>query len=76
LVEAAVLTLAGGLLGLFLGLGLGQLLTRLGILTIQFSWKVFFLSLASALAIGVVFGLKPARQAASLDPINALRGGE
>ncbi|MGE4292097.1 MAG: ABC transporter permease [Desulfovibrio sp.] len=76
LVEAAVLTLAGGLLGLFLGLGLGQLLTRLGILTIQFSWKVFFLSLASALTIGLVFGLKPAKQAASLDPINALRGGE
>lgn len=76
LVESTVLTLVGGVLGLFLGLGLGQLLTGLGILTIQFSWKVFFLSLFSALVIGIVFGLKPARQAASLDPIQALRGGE
>ncbi len=76
LVEAAILTLLGGLLGLFLGLSLGQLLTRLDILTIQFSWKVFFVALGSAQAIGLVFGLKPARQAAALDPILALQGGE
>lgn len=74
LLEAAVLTAIGGLVGLGLGLGLGQLLTRLGILQILFSWKVFFLSLGSALAIGLVFGIKPARSAAQLDPIAALRG--
>ncbi len=74
LLEAALLTAVGGLVGLGLGLGLGQLLTRLGMLQILFSWKVFFLSLASAVGIGVVFGLKPARQAAGLDPIAALRG--
>ncbi len=75
LCEASLLTLAGGLLGLFLGLALGQLLTRLDILTIQFSWKAFWLALAGALAVGLTFGLKPARQAASLDPVTALRGG-
>ena len=74
LLEAAFLTAIGGLLGLGLGLGLGQLLTRLGMLQILFSWKVFFLSLGSALAIGLVFGLKPAQAAAALDPISALRG--
>lgn len=74
LFEAAMLTAVGGLVGLGLGLGLGQLLTRLGMLQILFSWKVFFLSLASAVAIGIIFGLKPARQAAALDPIAALRG--
>lgn len=74
LFEAAVLTAIGGLVGLGLGLGLGQLLTRLGMLQILFSWKVFFLSLGSALAIGLVFGIKPARSAAQLDPIAALRG--
>jgi len=74
LMEAAILTAIGGLVGLGLGLGLGQLLTRLGMLKILFSWKVFFLSLASAIGIGVVFGLKPAKQAAALDPITALRG--
>lgn len=76
LVEAVLLTLIGGVLGLFLGLSLGQLLTNLGILTISFSWKVFGFSLCGSLAVGLIFGLKPARQAASLDPIIALRGGE
>lgn len=74
LLEAAMLTAIGGLVGLGLGLGLGQLLTRLGMLQILFSWKVFFLSLGSALLIGLVFGIKPARAAAQLDPIAALRG--
>ncbi|MDY0306945.1 MAG: ABC transporter permease [Desulfovibrio aminophilus] len=75
LFEAVILTLAGGILGLFLGLSLGQLLTRLEILTIQFSWKVFIMALGGSLIVGLVFGLKPARQAAALDPVEALRGG-
>lgn len=75
LLEAGLLTLAGGLLGLGFGLGLGQLLTRMGILTIEFSWKAFGLALVSAAAVSLAFGLRPARQAAGLDPIQALRGG-
>ncbi|WP_247648445.1 ABC transporter permease [Pseudodesulfovibrio sp. zrk46] len=74
LVEACALTMMGGVLGLFLGLGLGQFLSRLDILTIQFSWKAFFMALAGSQAIGIIFGLKPAKQAADLDPIHALRG--
>lgn len=74
LVEACALTLLGGVLGLFLGLGLGQFLSRLDILTIQFSWKAFFMALAGSQIVGIIFGLKPAKQAADLDPIQALRG--
>lgn len=74
LVEACALTLLGGVLGLFLGLGLGQFLSRLDILVIQFSWKAFFMALAGSQAVGLIFGLKPAKQAANLDPIQALRG--
>lgn len=74
LMEATLLTLLGGVLGMFLGYGLGQFLSRLDILTIQFSWKAFGLGMLSALAVGVVFGLKPARHAAGLDPIKALKG--
>jgi len=74
LVEAVVLTLIGALLGMAIGMGMGQLLARLEILEILFSWKVFFMALAAAVAIGLLFGLKPARQAANLDPIAALKG--
>ncbi|MBI9080031.1 MAG: ABC transporter permease [Pseudodesulfovibrio sp.] len=74
LVEACALTLLGGVLGLFLGLGLGQFLSRLDILVIQFSWKAFFMALAGSQAVGLIFGLKPAKLAADLDPIQALRG--
>jgi len=74
LAEAVGLTLVGALVGMLLGMGIGRLLEGLGILEIQFSWKVFFLALAAAVAIGLLFGLKPARQAAALPPVDALRG--
>lgn len=73
LIEAICLTLLGALIGMVLGMGLGQLLARLGLLQILFSWKVFALSVAAALIIGVLFGLKPARQAAALNPIEVLK---
>lgn len=76
LFEAIILTILGALIGMGLGLGLGQLLTNLGILEIQFSAKVFVLALGSASIIGVVFGIRPARKAARLNPIAALRGEE
>jgi putative ABC transport system permease protein len=76
LMEACLLTCVGALLGMGLGMGLGQALSRLGILEIQFSMKVFFISLASALAIAALFGLRPARHAARLDPVQALRRSE
>jgi putative ABC transport system permease protein len=74
LCEAVYLTLAGALLGMAIGMGLGQALSRLGILEILFSAKVFLIALASALAIAVIFGIRPARQAARLDPVRALKG--
>jgi len=74
LCEAVYLTLAGALLGMAIGMGLGQALSRLGILEILFSAKVFLIALASALAIAVIFGIRPARKAARLDPVRALKG--
>ena len=74
LAEAVVLTLIGALFGMLLGMGMGKLLERLEILQILFSWKVFVYSVAASVAIGLLFGLKPARQAAALPPVEALKG--
>jgi putative ABC transport system permease protein len=73
LVEAVVLSLAGGLIGIVTGLALG--LTGAHLLRVPFSpdpW-VMLLAFGFSAAVGVVFGYFPARRAARLDPIEALR---
>jgi putative ABC transport system permease protein len=73
LVEAVVLSLAGGLLGVMLGVGGSQVISAVvhwpTIISISSILLAFFFSIT----IGVFFGLYPARRAASLDPIEALR---
>ena len=73
LVEAATLTLMGGLLGIAFGLGLGQILKRL--LDLQSGVPLWSALLATAVSIliGLVFGLLPANRAARMDPVEALR---
>ena len=73
LVEASTLTLAGGLIGVVVGLGMGEALkaflqTGSGVPI----WSAVVACLVSV-AIGLVFGVMPATRAARLDPIEALR---
>lgn len=74
LAEAVILTLIGALIGMTLGMGMAKLLEKLEILEILFSWKVFTWSTLSAVAIGILFGLRPARRAAAMVPIEVLKG--
>ena len=73
LVEAATLTLMGGVLGIILGIGTGELLKRL----LDFNTTVPVWSAAIAtivsITVGLVFGIAPAARAARLDPVEALR---
>lgn len=73
LVEASILGLCGGLLGVGLGLGLGVALPRWIDSPVEISPMSAVAALAMAIAIGVVFGVYPASRAARLTPIDALR---
>lgn len=71
--EAMVLTLAGGVIGILLGLGASKLVTAvIGIPFIIPAWAVL-LGLSLSLVVGIVSGAYPAKRAAELDPVEALR---
>jgi putative ABC transport system permease protein len=73
LVEAVVLSLAGGAIGVLLGLAAAFGVTALLQWSTQVTSQSILLSFGVAAATGVFFGFYPARKAASLDPIEALR---
>ncbi len=73
MVEASVLGLAGGVLGVLLGAVAGAGLSKLISQPIVFSATATLGALAVAVAIGLVFGVYPASRAARLAPIEALR---
>jgi len=73
LVEAVVLSLIGGILGLGLGLGLISVLTQALGWSMELPLSAVIAALGTSGGIGVVFGFFPARRAAQLDPIVALR---
>ncbi len=73
LVEALVLSLTGGFIGLLVGVGGSQLISRLAGWATLVSPASLVLAVTFAAAVGVFFGIYPAQRAAALDPIVALR---
>jgi putative ABC transport system permease protein len=73
LIEAIVLSLAGGVIGLILGEIAAFFLAILGDWVFAIKVDTVVLALGFSLLVGVVFGVWPARTAAKLEPIDALR---
>ena len=73
LIEALTLSLLGGLIGIVLGLAVSALIGQIAGWGFQFNPTTVAAAVLFSLAVGVVFGVWPARMAARLDPISALR---
>jgi putative ABC transport system permease protein len=73
LVEAVVLATLGGLIGIAFGVGISALASRLFSLPLVLRPDILFVAVGFSSAIGVGFGFFPARKAARLRPIEALR---
>ncbi len=73
LIEAVVLSLMGGTLGILLGIGASQFLSHLNHWPVLISTVAIVTAFVFSGAVGVCFGYYPASKAAQLDPIEALR---
>jgi len=73
LLEAILVSLAGGVVGALIGWGGMQLVTRIQKLPPILVWQPLAAAIALSIAVGVVFGLYPAWKASRVDPIQALR---
>ena len=78
LFEALIITFIGGIIGVFVGIGLSYVMA-IGARSFGLDWKFsipiksYFVSIGFSLLFGLVFGIYPARRAARLNPIDALR---
>ena len=73
LIEAILMSFLGGVFGVLLGWAIATLITVFAGWSVRVSLFSVVLSTAFSLVVGVIFGLWPAKKAASLDPIEALR---
>ncbi len=73
LLESVALTFLGGGIGVLIGWAIAYGIQSLGVTTTKVTWDNVLLAFGVSAVIGIVFGYYPARRAAKLDPIEALR---
>ncbi|HEX9580209.1 MAG TPA: ABC transporter permease [Gemmatimonadales bacterium] len=75
LLESLFVSLGGGAIGTLLGIAVALILAQAGMAASRLSWVPFAVAFGVCAAVGIAFGLHPARQAARIDPARALREG-
>jgi putative ABC transport system permease protein len=73
LLEAAILTFAGGIIGVIIGWLVSYFVNRMGLMTTVVSADIIILAVSVSVGIGLFFGFYPAWNASRLNPIEALR---
>lgn len=73
LIESVTLSLLGGMIGILLGVGAAWIVNKLGGVDIAITMTPMLYAFLSSLFVGVVFGVYPAKKAAEMKPIDALR---
>jgi putative ABC transport system permease protein len=73
LLEAMMICLMGGVIGLLLGIGGAWLVSRFADMLIVITLGMVGLAFLFSSAVGIFFGFYPAKKAASLKPVDALR---
>jgi putative ABC transport system permease protein len=71
--ESLIISLIGGLIGMTLGIVGAELIGKVANITPSISVTVIIGAIIFSSAVGIFFGIYPARKAARLDPIDALR---
>lgn len=72
LIEAIVISLMGGFIGIAFGIGASKVIGMVSGMSTVVSVPTIIMSFAFSMAIGLIFGIYPARKAAKLNPIDAL----
>ena len=72
LIEAVVISLMGGFIGIAFGIGASKIIGMVSGMSTIVSVPTIIMSFAFSMAIGLIFGIYPARKAAKLNPIDAL----
>jgi putative ABC transport system permease protein len=73
LIEAALLTFTGGIIGVIIGWGISYIIDSTGVVETMVSFNIVILAVSVAIGIGLFFGFYPAWNASRLNPIEALR---